>query len=416
MASAGSNWAGTHTYAAGVVHRPASLDEARRIVASAARVRVLGTRHTFADMADSAELLVLDGLPGAASVAQDRRAVTCPGWMTYGALADALAPHGLAVHNLASLPHISVAGAIATATHGSGRRLGNLASAVAAIELLRSDGSLVTVSRGDATFDGLVVGLGAMGAVVSVTLDVEPAVPWAQRVYESLTWDVVDAHFDEIVAAGDSVSLFTTWRDDVEQLWVKERTDVDLPIDAPCFDARPASVEHHPILGVDPVHCTPQLGIAGPWAERLPHFRMGFTPSAGEEIQSELLLPIEHAVAAIRAMRELGPEVAPHLLVSEIRTVAADTLWASTTHGRNSVAIHMTWRREPEVVAALVARVEAALAPFDPRPHWGKWFTMDAATIASRYPRWDDVRALVAETDPRGTFRNPWLDRVLPAS
>ena len=143
--------------------------------------------------------------------------------MTYGRLAPMLHERGLALHNLASLPHISVGGAIATGTHGSGDRLGNLATAVSAIDILRSDGEIVHLERGDTDFDGAVVGLGALGVVVRVRLDVEPEYQIAQHVYEGLAWDELAARFDEITGAGDSVSLFTTWGSHVDQVWVKQR-------------------------------------------------------------------------------------------------------------------------------------------------------------------------------------------------
>ena len=143
--------------------------------------------------------------------------------MTYGRLANELHEHGLALHNLASLPHISVGGAIATGTHGSGDRLGNLATAVSAIDILRSDGELVHLERGQPDFDGAVVGLGALGVVLRVRLDLEPEYQIEQRVYEGLAWDQLVEHFDAVTGAGDSVSVFTTWGDHVDQVWVKAR-------------------------------------------------------------------------------------------------------------------------------------------------------------------------------------------------
>ena len=410
-----TNWAGTHTYAARVIHRPATLDELRKIVAAAARIRVLGSRHSFTDVADSDALVSLAGLPADVAVARDRTTVSVGGAVRYGALAEALDAEGLALHNLASLPHISVAGAVATATHGSGERSGNLATAVAALELVTSTGEVVNARRGDAEFDGMVVSLGALGAVTRLSLDVEPAYAVRQRVFEGLTWDALHDHFDEIAAAGDSVSVFTRWEPPAaDQVWVKSRVvDDSEPEQTPpgLFGAAAATVERHPILGLDPVNCTAQLGAPGPWWDRLPHFRMGFTPSAGEEIQSEYIVARRHAMAAIDAVRALGPEIAPVLQVSEIRTIAADRLWLSPQHGQDTVAIHFTWTREPAAVARAIDAVEAALAPYEPRPHWGKAFHLDAAAIAPRYERLADFAALAARLDPRAAFRNAWLER-----
>ena len=400
------NWAGTYAYRARTLHRPQTLGELQELVARTPRLRVLGSRHTFNDIADSDELVTLDDL--AADVVVEDGSVTCGGAVRYGELAEALTAEGLALHNLASLPHISIAGAIATATHGSGERLGNLATAVAGLELVTSDGELMTAARGDEDFDGLVVGLGALGAVTRVTLDVEPAYEVTQRVYEGLTWDALFEHFDQITGSGYSVSVFTRWGDVAGSVWVKSR--VDVPRDA-LFGALPATGERHPIPGLDPVHCTRQQGVPGPWSDRLPHFQMGFTPSVGEEIQSEYLVPRSHALAAIEALRGLGDAMRPALQVAEMRTTAADRLWLSPQYGQDTVGFHFTWRREPEVVERLVAALEVALAPFAARPHFGKLFLAGAATIADRYERLPDFRRLVERLDPRGAFRNDWLER-----
>ena len=409
------NWAGNYTYRAERLHRPSSLEQLRAIVAAAPRVRVLGTRHSFNDIGDSSELVTLAALPPNVVVDRAAGTVSFGAGITYGALAEALNREGLALHNLASLPHISVAGAIATATHGSGDANGNLATAVAAIELVTSSGELVTVSRGDADFDGLVVGLGALGAVTRLTLDVEPAYRVRQRVFEGLAWDALCEHFDEISASGYSVSVFTRWRSTADQVWVKSRvTDAPEQVRSELFGAPAATVDRHPILGVDAVNCTPQLGRPGLWSDRLPHFRLGFTPSSGEELQSELLLPREHAVGAIATMRALADRMRPVLQVCEIRTIAADRLWMSPQYGRDTVGFHFTWQPDPDGVARVLAAVEAALAPFDARPHWGKLFLAGAATIGARYDRLADFGRLAERLDPRGAFRNAWLeDRVL---
>ena len=325
-----ANWAGNHIYRAVELHRPATREQLREIVARAPRVHALGTRHSFSDVGDSAELVALDALP--AEVDVDRRAgsVTCSAWLKYGELAEALAAQGVALHNLASLPHISIAGAIATATHGSGDANGNLATVVRAVELVTSDGDLVTVARGEPDFDGVVVGLGALGVVTRVTLDVEPVYDVRQRVFEGLGWDALHEHFDEIAAAGYSVSVFTRWGETVDQVWIKSRvTDAPEPERAELFGAVAATVDRHPILGLDAVNCTPQLGVPGRWSDRLPHFRMGFTPSNGEEIQSEFHVPRHQAEGAIRAVHALAETLRPVLQVSELRTIAADELWMS---------------------------------------------------------------------------------------
>ncbi|MFD2091095.1 D-arabinono-1,4-lactone oxidase [Blastococcus deserti] len=417
---AGTNWAGNHTYPAERLHRPAGLEQLQEIVSAARSVHVLGSRHSFNGIADAAELVSLEalhtdqGLPAAVRVDAGTRTVSFGGGVKYGELVERLHDDGLALHNLASLPHISVAGAVATATHGSGSTNGNLATAVAALEIVTSSGEVVSARRGDPDFDGMVVGLGALGAVTRITLDVEPAFDVRQQVFEGLRWTALLEHFDEIMSCGYSVSVFTLFGDAVDMVWVKTRTDSPAEVPGQLFGARPASEELHPVIGLDPTPCTPQRGRPGPWYDRLPHFRMGFTPSAGEELQSEYLLPRRHAPAAIEAVRALGDRLRPLLLTCEIRTVAADRLWLSTSYGEDSVALHFTWAPAQDAVEELLVALEAALSPFAARPHWGKVFTADAAAIAGRYERQPEFVRLAERMDPRGAFRNPWLEaRVL---
>jgi alditol oxidase len=407
-----TNWAANLTYRAARLHRPASLDQVQELVAGASRLRVLGSRHSFNDIADADELLVLDDLAGEVAVDRDAGTVSVPAAMRYGELAGRLAAEGLALANLASLPHISVGGAVATATHGSGDANGNLATAVAGLELVCGTGELRTASREDPDFAGLVVGLGALGAVTRLSLDVEPAYQVRQRAFEGLGWDRLFAHFDEVTSAGYSVSLFTRWGEAVDQVWVKTRvTEAPEEVRRELFGAVAATQDRHPILGLDPVNCTRQLGVPGPWSDRLPHFRMGFTPSSGEELQSEYHLPRAAAVAALQALRELAGVLRPVLQVTELRTVAADRLWMSPQYGRDTLSVHFTWRKDWPAVRAVLAEVEAALAPFAVRPHWGKLFLAEAADLAPRYERLGDFTGLAARLDPRGVFVNDWLRR-----
>jgi alditol oxidase len=409
-----ANWAGNYHYRARALHEPATIDELRRLLARAPRIRVLGSRHSFNDLPDSEELVSLRALPARVEVDRDAGTVSVTPGVRYGELAEVLDGEGLALHNLASLPHISVAGAVATGTHGSGDARGNLATAVAGLELITSDGEVVTARRGEGDFEGLVVGLGTLGAVTRVTLDVQPAYEVRQRVFEGLEWGALLESFDAVMAAGDSVSVFTRLQDRVDQVWVKSRvTEAPEDVRAELFGARVATVDRHPILEIDPVNATRQLGVPGPWWDRLPHFRMGFTPSNGDEIQSEFLLPRAQAGAAIRVVRELAGVIRPVLQVCEIRTIAADALWMSPQHGRETVGLHFTWALDPDAVASVLAELEPALEDLGARPHWGKVFLADAATIAPRYERLGDFLRLAERLDPRGAFRNAWTARVL---
>ena len=377
-------------------------------------MHVLGSRHSFNDIADSSELISLENLPADVVVDHEAQSVSFGGGVKYGNLVKTLNDEGVALHTLASLPHISVAGAVATATHGSGVTCGNLGTAVAGLEIITSSGEIIKASRGDPDFDGLVVGLGALGAVTRITLDVQPAYEVKQRVFEGLSWKALYDHFDEITSCGYSVSIFTRWGETNDQVWVKSRTDEPDRVEGDLFGAVAATVDRHPIVELDPTPCTPQLGRPGLWSDRLPHFRMSYTPSSGEEIQSEYLFPRRHAIGAIEAMRALADGIRPILQVCEIRRVAADRLWMSMNYEEDSVGIHITWKREPDAVQEMVAQIEEALTPFEARPHWGKVFHADAAAIAPLYKRHSDFVRLVERLDPRGAFRNAWLKaRVL---
>ena len=408
--SPGKNWAGNYTYRARKLHRPSTIEQLQEILAKAPCVRVLGSRHSFNDIADSLELITLEAMPMDVVVDHAADTVSFNAALKYGELVQKLNEEGVALHNLASLPHISVAGAVATATHGSGETNGNLATAVAGLELVTSGGEIIEFSRGEPYFDGLVVGLGALGAVTRITLDVEPAYEVRQRVFEGLSWEALFEHFDQIISCGYSVSIFTRWDETIDQVWVKSRvTDEPEQVENDLFGAAAAAVDRHPILGLDASSCTPQLGRVGSWADRLPHFRMGFTPSSGEELQSEYLFPRRYAVEAIEAVRSLADEIRPILQVSEVRAVAADRLWMSMNYGQDSVGIHFTWKPERDAVEDMLVRLESALVPFEARPHWGKLFNADAATLAPLYERMSDFIRLVERLDPRGAFRNPWL-------
>jgi xylitol oxidase len=420
-AAAEYNWARNQSYSAARIHHPETVAEVQRLVRAGTTVRALGSRHSFNRVADSTgDLISLSRLDRVTALDRARRTVTIEGGVRYGELGAYLHGQGFALENLASLPHISVAGAVSTATHGSGERNRNLAAAVSAMQIVGAGGELITVARdthGD-RFRGMVVALGALGIVTSLTLDVVPTFDVRQEVYERLPFEELCRHFDAIQAAAYSVSLFTSWRSDVvEQLWLKRvvtsREPASVPLPDTFFGATRAGEDLHPLPGISAESCTPQMGRAGAWHDRLPHFRLEHTPSNGDELQSEYFVPRAHAVAALRALMRIGPLIASRLLVSEIRTVAADALWLSPCYDRDSVAFHFTWRPDWLAVRTILPTIEEALAPFGARPHWGKLFSMDAATLRSRYERMNDFRELLAEYDAAGTFRNAFVDEYV---
>lgn len=403
------NWGGNYRYRARALHRPTTLTELRRLVISCRRLRAVGSRHSFNSIGDGEELVSLDELPGEVTIDRAARTVTLPSHVRYGELAEVLAADGLALANLASLPHISVSGAVATATHGSGVGNGNLATAVAALELVRSDGEVAWVRRGDPDFDGAVVALGALGVVTRAVLDVQPTYEIDQHVYEDLAWDALFEHLDAVLSAAYSVSVFLRWEDRIDQVWLKRRP-ADPPAPEELFGAAPAPVDRHPIAGLDPVNCTPQLGRPGPWMDRLPHFRMGFTPSSGQEIQSEYHLARERGVEALEVLRGMRATFQELVQVTELRAIAADTLWLSPQYERDTLAIHFTWAPDQDAVERALAEIEAVLLPLGARPHWGKLFLARAADLAAGYDRLADFAALVERFDPHGKFHNRWLE------
>ncbi|TQJ56519.1 FAD-binding protein [Streptomyces sp. NBC_00080] len=407
-----TNWAGNITFAAGELHRPRSLDALRSLVAGSGRVRVLGSGHSFNEIAEpgvDGVLLSLGALAGEVDVDTAARTVRVAGGVRYAELARRVHERGLALANMASLPHISVAGSVATGTHGSGVGNGSLASAVREVEIVTADGSTVVIGRGDRRFGGAVTSLGALGVVTALVLDLQPGFEVEQHTFTELPLDGLD--FETVAGAAYSVSLFTDWgAPGFRQVWLKRRTDEPLA-DFPW--ATPAVEALHPVPGMPAVNCTEQFGVPGPWHERLPHFRAEFTPSSGNELQSEYLLARRHATEALYAIDGIRQTVAPVLQVCEVRTVAADDQWLSPSYGRDTVALHFTWVEDTAAVLPVVRAVEAALEPFEPRPHWGKVFEMPADVVRGRYPRIDDFTALARVLDPAGKFTNAFVRDVL---
>jgi xylitol oxidase len=406
-----ANWAGNVVFSSREVHRPESVAQLQELVATSDKVRALGTGHSFSRIADTVgEHVTLAGLPPFVEIDEAAATARVSAGLRYGEITGRLHDAGFALPNLGSLPHIAVAGACATGTHGSGQANGALATAVSAVELVGADGEQRTVRRGDEEFPGSVVALGALGIVTSLTLDLRPTFGMRQWVYEGLPLEGAE----EALAAGYSVSLFTHWAGaGFEQVWLKQRdTDPEPPVR--WLGATRAAAQVHMVPGVDPQHCTPQLGEPGPWHERLPHFRLAFTPSSGDELQSEYFVPRAALADALRAVDGARDRIAPALQVSEIRTVAADALWLSPAEGRDTAALHFTWVSDTAEVLPAVAALETALEPFGTRPHWGKVFGTAPAKIASLWPRLPDFANLTLKHDPDGKFRNAMLETHLP--
>jgi xylitol oxidase len=410
----GENWARSYEYTAKTLARPTSVAEVQDVVAAADRVRALGSRHSFTDLADSPGMLVsLELLDSPIEIDEQNHTVTVGGGVRYGDLATELQFNGWALHNLASLPHISVAGAIATGTHGSGDLNGTLSAAVSALEIVTASGELLTLRRGQPEFDGAVVSLGALGIVTRVSIDIQPTFDVRQDLYDDLSFTALLANFDAVTSSAYSVSLFTNWLGEtLDTVWIKSRMDAPAPPEH-VLGAQRQRADRHMLPDQPSINVTQQGGVAGAWNDRLAHFKMGFTPSNGEELQSEYLVPRDNAVAAIEAVRTLGSRIAPLLLVTELRTMSADSLWLSGAYETGAVGIHFTWKPLAAEVRALLPELEALLLPFGARPHWGKVFVAERAAIEPLYPRLADFRQLAARLDPERKFGNAFLERTV---
>lgn len=408
------NWSGNLTYSTDNIFYPKSVKEVQELVKKCSQLRSLGTRHCFNSIADSKYYLISSNkMNQVVELNENAHTVTVEGGIKYGELSPYLHEKGFALHNLASLPHISVAGSITTATHGSGLRNGNLATAVKSLEIVTADGSVVHLTRDkDAQFPGAVVGLGALGVITKVGLAIQPTYMMRQNVFVNLPVAEMKVHFDQIVSAGYSVSLFTDWQTGyINEVWIKSKVDPGKKYESvpEFYGAKAATKNLHPIIAISAANCTEQMGVPGPWFERLPHFKMGFTPSSGKELQTEYFVPHQNAVEAISAVSQLGKQIGPHLFITEIRTIDADDLWMSPCRNQASVTIHFTWKPDWPAVRKLLPLIEKELAPFNARPHWGKLFTMAPKTLESRYEKLEDFKKLALTYDPKGKFRNEFL-------
>jgi xylitol oxidase len=414
-----SNWAGNYQYSAARLHHPETVEQVQELVTRCKKLKVLGSRHSFNSIADSpSDLISLERFDQSVTIDRERHTVTVNGNVQYGQLAQHLHREGFALRNLASLPHISIAGACATATHGSGVNNGNLATAVSAMEIVTAAGEVVVFSReyDGEQFRGAVISLGGLGVVTKLTLDIVPTFEMRQDVYENLPLAQLENHFDDILSSAYSVSLFTDWRSArINQVWYKRRiTDgTTFDLEPELLGATPATSRLHPISGLSAVNCTEQMGIHGPWHERLPHFRMDFTPSSGEELQTEYLIPHQYALPAFHAIAQLREHIVPLLQISEIRTIAADDLWMSPCYKQACVSFHFTWIKNWDAVRKLLPLIEDQLAPLHARPHWGKLFTMPSMRLQPLYEKLPDFLQLLRQYDPRGKFRNAFLDTTI---
>jgi xylitol oxidase len=385
--------------------QPESLTELQELVRSNQKIRARGTAHCFNEIANTSSYAInLAKMPRVIEVNPETKSVTVSSGLTYGELAPELHNQGWALSNLASLPHISIAGSISTGTHGSGIKNQNLANQVLSLDIVTAEGELRHIDRANPAFNALVVGLGLGGIVYQYELKIEPTFQIRQVIYPEIPLGILQRNFDQIMGTAYSVSYFTDWSNaQVGNLWCKFRDGEVIPESV--GGSAKADKKYHPIPSVDPVACTDQLGESGDWHQRLSHFKLEFTPSVGEEIQTEFFVDRKDAAAAIEAVSNLGEEITPLLWITELRTIAADDLWLSGAYQRDTLAIHFTWKKDLAIYP-VIEKVEAALRPYNYRPHWGKVFTADGKYLSSVYPKMSEFKALVEALDPTSKFEN----------
>jgi xylitol oxidase len=391
--------------------QPESLAELQELIRSNPKIRARGTAHCFNEIANTSSYAInLAKLPKVIEINPETKSGKVSSGLTYGELAPALHDQGWALNNLASLPHISIAGSISTGTHGSGIKNQNLANQVLSLDIVTAEGELRHIDRANPAFNGLVVGLGLGGIVYQYELKIEQTFKIRQVIYPEIPLDVLQRNFDQIMGTAYSVSYFTDWSStQVGNLWCKFRDNEEIPESV--GGSSQADKKYHPIPSVDPVACTDQLGEPGDWHQRLSHFKLEFTPSVGEEIQTEFFVDRKDAAAAIEAVSKLGEEIAPLLWITELRTIAEDEIWLSGAYQRDSLAIHFTWKKD-DAIYPVIEKVEAALHPFNYRPHWGKVFTTDEKYLSSVYPKMSEFKALIEALDPTSKFENTFTRRI----
>lgn len=406
------NWCGLVKFTSTSIAEPTSVAEVQAVVAGADQVRALGTAHCFNEIADTQGMQVSVGrLPNDLEIDSERSVAQVGAGIRFGDLATLLAQQGWALPNMASLGHISVAGSIATGTHGSGDHNQTLSAGIRWLQIVTADGDVLEVDSADPRFAGMVVGLGSLGVITRIAIAVQPAYEIRQYVFDGITHERIRTSFDEVFSSAYSVSFFTTWGPDLSgQVWMKRRDGLDGPwSQTQWLGGRLCDAKQHPLPGHDPMHCTEQGGESGASFDRLPHFKLDFTPSSGDEIQTEYLVPRSQAAEVLIELESLAPRIHPLLHISEVRTIAADDLWLSGAYGRETVGVHFTWHKDLRALD-LLPELDDLFGAHGGRAHWGKVHATPPSTLAERYPRLDDFIALRHDLDPTAKFRNGHLD------
>ncbi len=405
------NWSGNIEYRPAEIARPESISELQKVVADASKVRAYGSGHSFNTLADTdGTLIAFSEFDKNIEIDSSKMLVRVPAGVRYGEVAPKLHANGFALRNMGSLPHITVVGATSTGTHGSGVGNKNLSGSIAEIELITATGDAITLDQSE--LPAARVALGSIGIIHHLTLDIVPTYDVAQTVYFDLPFVQLISNLDAILSAGYSVSVLSMWGDEfVDQVWVKSKIGTNPVLTQnEWFGAKLATRKSNPIREADSAAATEQFGLPGPWFERLPHFKLDFTPSFGEELQTEYFIDRKDAPAALNAIYKIREELSELIMVCEMRTVAQDENWLSEAYGRETFVFHFTWRPNIPAVEKLLLKIEASLEPFKARPHWGKVFTNNAFDFSSLYPKFNSFLTYRGTYDPSRKFVNKLLE------
>ncbi|MET8862667.1 D-arabinono-1,4-lactone oxidase [Nonomuraea sp. NPDC004580] len=420
------NWARNQTGTPAEIRVPACADDVVRAVRDATgsgrRVRMVGTGHSFTGVALTDGIMLRpDALTGIVSLADDR--VTVQAGTPLRVLNELLAERGLALANMGDITEQTVAGAVQTGTHGTGRDSGGLADQIAELEMVLADGTLTTLSPGDDLFDAARVGLGALGVLTTVTLRVEPAFLLRNRRRKLALSDMLGA-LDELTSANEHLDFF--WLPHTDACLVKTNNRSPGPPRPPSPARRWLETVflENTVFGA-------ACAIGARLPALIPHINAVSACALGESssvdlsykqftarrdvrfLEMEYAVPRERLAQALREVRDLIERMDWKITFPvEVRVTPPSDAWLSTAYGRATayVACHV-YRPTPN--PAYFAGVEEIMTRLGGRPHWGKLHTRDAAYLAKAYPRFADFVALRDRLDPGRLFANAYLDTVL---
>lgn len=404
-----ANWGGNLAFEQAEVVKPKTISELAEMV-RVNKVRPVGTLHSFSPIAKGEGLLMSTAnLAIKPELDSDRSVVRFGAAMRFGELALFLEQNGFALRNMGSLPHISVAGAAATGTHGSGDKNQILSSSLTSFSYLNHEGELIKVEKQDPLFEAFRLGLGAYGIWVEAELSIVPSFQIRQDIFLEIPWSYFLEDPSRLTSAGYSVSLFGKWgTSTISQTWVKSEVE-DPRAGVPIAAIAPEQNSKRELADGVGDNLTEQGGKPGPWLHRLPHFRLDASPSAGNEIQTEYFFTRDKIAHAIEAVHSVAGKINPVLIISEIRSIAQDDAWLSPMRRGDSIALHFTWKNEPELVDIAVQELEKVLAPMEPIPHWGKVHHFTQSDLERAHPMLSKAREQFENADPSGKFSSDYL-------